>query len=68
MAKKKSARRRSRRKARPTKFSMKGGHTALRGLLSRLRTVKSPRSKRLQKQIKELLADTPCPESMVIEL
>jgi hypothetical protein len=47
---------------------MKGGHTALRELLSRLRTVKSPRSKKLQRQIKELLADTLCPESMVIEL
>jgi hypothetical protein len=68
MAKKKSARRRSRKKGRPTKFSMKGGHTALRGVLSRLRAIRTPKSKRLQRQIQALLDETPCPQSMVIEL
>lgn len=69
MAKKKSARGRSRRQALPTKFSMKGGHTALYELLTRLRKVRTPKSEQLQEQIQSLLDHTICPQgSMVIEL
>jgi hypothetical protein len=72
MAKKKSARRRSRtvlsRKVPPTKFSMRAGHTALKDVLKRLKKIRTPRSKRLQSQIQAIMDATPCPQSMVIEL
>lgn len=72
---KKRARGRSRKRAseggkrrKETRFSIKGGHTALMIVLRRLRKIDTPKSEKLQKQIEKLMADTDCPKGMVIEL
>ena len=66
--KKKPARGRSRMQALPTKFSMKGAHTALNNTLKRLSTIKTPRADEIREQIEKLMNDTQCPQGMVLEL